>query len=175
MEKKAAAIEERKSGGGGHGKRAKMTKKTRGRRRSHSSLSLSYHGALPPAPPDAISGPLLAAAEVAPGAGDRRLLRLVCEMIRARSSWFDFFVFVFSMMMGVGVEFFRGEFLLLRCLLLSLSRFFFDRPESFDAAMPRLFARDFWVTRAKRVSPPLPSRKPRGLRRRRRPGELSKI
>lgn len=46
------------------------------------------HGALPPAPPDAISGPLLAADEVEPGAGDRLLLLLVCEMIRARSSCF---------------------------------------------------------------------------------------
>lgn len=91
-----------KSGGGQEKERATKRDKKEGRRKTEkkspfleikfSSLSLflssSFHGALPPAPPEAISGPLLAAAEVAPGAGERRLLRFVCEMISARSSCF---------------------------------------------------------------------------------------
>ena len=74
---------------------------------SFSPPSPNFQGALPPAPPEAISGPLFAAAEVAPGAGDRLLLRLVCEMIRAKSSCF--FVFVFFCR-GRGREILEVEF-----------------------------------------------------------------
>lgn len=74
---------------------------------SFSPPSPNFQGALPPAPPEAISGPLFAAAEVAPGAGDRLLLRLVCEMIRAKSSCF--FVFVFFVEVEVE-RFWRSSF-----------------------------------------------------------------
>ena len=118
-------VEKSCCGGGGKGSgvmKKRKEKETRGKVLSSSPLFFFFYGALPPAPPEAISGPLFAAAEVAPGAGDRRLLRLVCEMIRARSSCFCFFVFFWF---GRG----RGEFFF---FFFDVPPLAFDHPESFS-------------------------------------------
>lgn len=64
---------------------------------------------------------------MAPGAGDRRLLRLVCEMIRARSSCFCFFVFLVWSRSRSKIS--QGEFFF---FFFDVPPLAFDHPESFS-------------------------------------------